>query len=231
MLISIWETKWVRWSKCPQYTTPFHIRLVFGQSTMAPPKPSMLLNVMLDQRPARGWALESCDQYLGFSICLRRADTPRITITPRDWGSTLQHGGYSWCVYSTCHGGDGSVVLHLELAKHSSPLVFDEMPPQGSAHCWYFLASLLRTGLGPIPSNGARNAVLASPSKDTKECQPIGLYNYRQCPKTHRSIVVAFHPEVFRVSLFIFYWRRWWWQMVWHVYEQSTYVCIISKWS
>jgi hypothetical protein len=43
--------------------------------------------------------------------------------------------------------------------------------------CWHFIASLLRTSLGPIPSNGARNAVLASPSKDTKERQPIGLYN------------------------------------------------------
>jgi hypothetical protein len=78
-------------------------------------------------------------------------------------------------------------------------------PLHGQAkHCWHFLASLLRTGLGPIPSNGARNAVLASPSKDTKECQPIGLYNYRQCPQAHESIVVAFHPEVFRVLLFIF---------------------------
>jgi hypothetical protein len=37
------------------------------------------------------------------------------------------------------------------------------------ADYWHFLASLLRIGLGPIPINGARNAVLASPSKDTKE--------------------------------------------------------------
>jgi hypothetical protein len=70
--------------------------------------------------------------------------------------------------------------------------------------CWHFLASLLRTGLGPIRSNDARNAVLASPNKDTKEHQPIGLYNYRQCPQAHGSIIVAFHSEVFRVSLFIF---------------------------
>jgi hypothetical protein len=86
-----------------------------------------------------------------------------------------------------------------------APWVLPPLPVFVLWACWYFLASLLRTGLGPIPSNGARNAVLASPSKDTKERQPIGLYNYRQCPQAHGSNVVAFHPEVFRVSLFIFY--------------------------
>jgi hypothetical protein len=54
-----------------------------------------------------------------------------------------------------------------QLLSSSSELVLE-------AH-WHFLASLLRIGLGPIPSNGARNAMLASPSKDTMECQPIGI--------------------------------------------------------
>jgi hypothetical protein len=36
----------------------------------------------------------------------------------------------------------------------------------------------------------------------------IVLNDYREYPQAHGSIVVVFHPEVFRVSLFIFSQRR-----------------------
>jgi len=36
----------------------------------------------------------------------------------------------------------------------------------------------------------------------------IVLNDYRKYPQAHGSIVVAFHPEEFRVSLFIFSQRR-----------------------
>jgi hypothetical protein len=89
---------------------------------------------------------------------------------------------------------------------HVRHLLSFAYPGNGTRNArWHFLASLLRTDLGPIPSNNTRNVMLAFPGKDTKEHQLIGLYNYRQCPQAHGFIVVAFHPEVFRVSLFIFY--------------------------
>jgi hypothetical protein len=37
---------------------------------------------------------------------------------------------------------------------------------------------------------------------------PIGHNVYRCYPQAHESIVVAFHPKVFRVSLFIFSQRK-----------------------
>jgi hypothetical protein len=33
----------------------------------------------------------------------------------------------------------------------------------------------------------------------------MGLYIYRCYPQAHGSIIVGFHPKVFRVSLFIFF--------------------------
>jgi hypothetical protein len=36
----------------------------------------------------------------------------------------------------------------------------------------------------------------------------IVLNDYKKYPQAHGSIIVAFHPEVFRVSLFIFFQRR-----------------------
>jgi hypothetical protein len=47
--------------------------------------------------------------------------------------------------------------------------------------CWHSLASLLE---------------LVYPSSNTQECQPIGHNIYRGYSQAHRSIVVAFHPEV-----------------------------------
>jgi hypothetical protein len=73
--------------------------------------------------------------------------------------------------------------------------------------CWHFLASLLRTGLGPIPGNSARNACfltssleLVYPSNAVQKYQVVFCNIYRISPQVHGNTVVAFHPVVFRVS-------------------------------
>ena len=55
-----------------------------------------------------------------------------------------------------------------------------------------FLSSLGTGLLKLVPGNDARNAGL------------VCLNIYRKDPQAHGYTVVAFHPKVFRVSLFIF---------------------------
>jgi hypothetical protein len=53
--------------------------------------------------------------------------------------------------------------------------------------CWHFLVTSLESAM-PL-----------------EKALTIDLNDYRIYSQAHGSIIVAFHPEVFRVSLFIFF--------------------------
>jgi hypothetical protein len=118
-------------------------------------------------------------------------------------------GGEAMCAGVTRHGQGG----------RDAPLRRGQQRGGGGDECRHFLASPPRVDTGSTISSGARNArELAFPSTATRtqrilttaprNANPIGLYIYRCYPQAHGFIVVAFHLEIFRVSLFIFSQRK-----------------------
>ena len=80
----------------------------------------------------------------------------------------------------------------------------------GKNACWHFLASLPNMEIESIPGNGTRNicwqylATSLINSNATRLGLDSSLTILDIYPQAHGAIIVAFHPKVFRVSLFIF---------------------------
>jgi hypothetical protein len=87
----------------------------------------------------------------------------------------------------------GIVLAFLSVTTKSRHRVY---PRQRRQKCW---------GVG-IPWHRAttRRILTTAP----RSANPIGIYVYRCYLQAHGSIIIAFHSEVFRVSLFIFSQRK-----------------------